>query len=43
MNPEADPTDAPDPADPADRPYQVSEPAARALPSTHAGGQDDGS
>ena len=32
-----------DPADPADLPDQVSETAARTLPSTRAGGQDDGS
>ncbi len=37
MNPEVDA------ADPADPDYQVSEPVARALPSTRAGGQDDGS
>ncbi len=46
MNPEADPadpTDPPDPTDPADPPDQVSEPVARSLPSTRAGGQDGGS
>ncbi len=30
-------------ADPADPPDQVSESAAQTLPSTRAGGQDDGS
>ena len=40
VNASADP---PDPADPADPPDQVSETAARTLPSTRAGGQDDGS
>ena len=34
---------SPDPADPADPPDQMSSPAARALPSSRAGGQDDSS
>ena len=34
--------DTPDPADPTDPPDEVSESAARTLPSTRAGGQDDG-
>ena len=39
-----DPPDSlPDPADLPDLHYQVSETAARTLPSTRAGGQDDGS
>ena len=37
------PPDPPDPADPADRQEVVSATAARSLPSTRAGGQDDGS
>ncbi len=40
MNPEAGPPDTDYPADPED---QVSESAAWSLPSTRAGGQDDGS
>ena len=36
-----DPPDPADPADPADRPEVVSSTAARSLPSTRAGGQDD--
>ena len=40
MSPSADPADPADPPDPAD---QVSESAAQTLPSTRAGGQDDGS
>ena len=40
VNASADP---PDPADPDYPPDQVSETAARTLPSTRAGGQDDGS
>ena len=38
VNSSADP---PDPADPADQTNQVSLSAARSLPSTRAGGQDD--
>ena len=38
MNSSTDSTDYLDPADPA---YQVSSTAARSLPSTRAGGQDD--
>ncbi len=41
VNSSADPADPPDPADPADQNNQVSLSAARSLPSTRAGGQDD--
>ena len=37
----ADPADPADPPDPADLADQVSLSAARSLPSTRAGGQDD--
>ena len=37
------PADLPDLPDPADLPEVVSATAARSLPSTRAGGQDDGS
>ena len=39
----ADPADPPDPPDPAESPEVVSASAAQSLPSTRAGGQDDGS
>ena len=41
VNSSADPADRQDPADPADQNNQVSLSAARSLPSTRAGGQDD--
>ena len=41
MNSSVDPADLADPADPADPDNQVSSTAARSLPSTRAGGQDD--
>ena len=41
MNSWPDPAYPADPADPADQANQVSLSAARSLPSTRAGGQDD--
>ena len=41
VNSSADPADRQDPADPVDQNNQVSLSAARSLPSTRAGGQDD--
>ena len=41
VNSSADRQDPADPADPADQANQVSLSAARSLPSTRAGGQDD--
>ena len=43
MNPSPDPADPADPPDPADSADQVSGGAVQNLPSSRAGGQDDGS